>query len=265
MQSTLLISATLFIALTIAQTNNYNIDYPEESKISTDESNFLTTVEANPAFQTDLAAVLAVAPASVVALAESNPDALLEDLASVTSTPAWISAIPTTILDSLATLLAKPLEADADVNAYLGSLLEEPGASSVLSVLMTNVPTTVQQAFESDSISFVMNFATATPLPAWASSVPAPIQSDLGSVINDALSIIDADLEGSALVAPTNTGSLSGFFPSVVSAFPTGTRSVVAPSATGSPIAFEGAAAPIKTAAAGAAALIGAAGVFFNL
>lgn len=183
----------------------------------------------------------------------------------MTSTPAWISAIPTTVLDSLATLLAKPLEADADVNAYLGSLLEEPGASSVLSVLMTNVPTTVQQAFESDSISFVVNFATATPLPAWASSVPAPIQSDLGSVINDALSIIDADLEGSALVAPTNTGSLSGFFPSVVSAFPTGTGSVVAPSATGSPIAFEGAAAPIKTAAAGAAALVGAAGVFFNL
>ena len=214
-----------------------------------------------------MAVVLADAPASVLAEAASNPDALLEDLALATTTPAWVSAIPTSVIDSLATLAAKPLEAEGDVELYLGSVLEEPAASSVLSVLMTNVPTTIQQAFSSDPLGFVGTVATQSPLPSWASNIPAPIQSSIGSVFNEALSIVDADLEGSVPVVPTATGASSGFYPTVVYATPTGTGSAVAPkpTPTGSPIAFEGAAAPMKTAAAGAAALVGAAGVFLNL
>ena len=146
---------------------------------------------------------------------------------------------------------------------------------------MTNIPTSVQSAFASDPISFLDNLITASVLPTWASNVPAPLQSDLGSVINEALSIIDSDLNGpapTATVPPSafSTGGYyppsgyfpsSGFYPTVVIEKPTGTGSVLAfnGKATGSPIAFVGAAAPMKTAAAGAAALLVGAGIFANL
>ncbi len=145
---------------------------------------------------------------------------------------------------------------------------------------MTNVPTSVQNAFESDPVSFLENLITASVLPTWASNIPAPLQSDLGSVINEALSIIDSDLEGSAPTAtvppsafstdayypPGGYSPSSGFYPTVVIAQPTGTGSTLAVNgkATGSPIAFVGAAAPMKTAAAGAAALLVGAGIFAN-
>ena len=251
------------------------------SKVITDAGNFITTLESNPAFQSDVAALLQDLPASIVSEAENDPDALLDSLATASTTPAWVSAIPTAVIESIETLAAQPLDADADVDQYVASLIEEPEASSVISVLMTNVPTSVQNAFESDPISFLDNLITASVLPPWASNVPAPIQSDLGSVINEALSIIDSDLNAPASTAtvppsPFSTGGYyptggylpsSGFYPTVVIVQPTGTGSVLAfnGKATGSPIAFEGAAAPMKTAAAGAAALLVGAGIFANL
>ena len=159
----------------------------------------------------------------------------------------------------------------------MASLLDEPEASSVLSVLATAIPTSAQNAFATDPISFLDNLITASALPSWASEIPAPLQSDLGPVINQALSIIDSDFESAA---PIPTGPppsyypsggyppSSSFYPTVVIEKPTGTGTGVAVTGTptGSPIAFQGGAAPMKTAAAGAAAaLMVGAGIFANL
>ena len=219
-------------------------------------------------------------PASIIQEEENDPDALLDALAAASTAPAWASAIPTSVIESIESLDAEHLDAAADVDLYVASLIEEPAASSVISVLMTNVPTSVQNAFASDPISFLGNLITASVLPVWASNIPGPLQSDLGSVINEALTIIDSDLNApapTATVPPSafSTGGYyppggyspsSGFYPTVVIVKPTGTGSVLAfnGKATGSPIAFEGAAAPMKTAAAGAAALLVGAGIFAN-
>lgn len=146
------------------------------------------------------------------------------------------------------------------METYIESLIEEPGVSSVLSVLMTAVPTSVQNAFESGPVKFVENLITATALPTWVTDIPAPLQSDIGSVVNKGLSIVAADLEATAAPVPVS----SGFYPTVV-VKPTGTGTSVSTvtKPTGSPIAFVGAAAPVRTVAVGAAALV--AGVGFLL
>ena len=139
---------------------------------------------------------------------------------------------------------------------------------------MTAIPTSAQNALASDPISFVDNLLTASVLPSWASDIPAPVQSDLGSVINEVVSIVDSDFEvGPAPTAtvpyypPGGYPSSSGFYPTVVIEKPTGTGSGVAVNGkpSGSPIAFQGGAAPMKTAAVGAAALMVGVGIFANL
>ncbi len=97
----------------------------------------------------------------------------------------------------------------------MASLIEEPGASSVISVLVTNVPTSVQNAFASDPVSFLDNLITASPLPTWASNVPAPLQSDLGSAINEALSVVDLDYDDPApnATVPPSAFSTGGYYP----------------------------------------------------
>lgn len=99
--------------------------------------------------------------------AESNPDSLIDQIAASGNVPAWVSAIPTPVVDSLETLVAKPIKAVDDVEGYFEALVEEPGVASAVSVLMTAVPTSVQRAFESNPAGFLENIVTATALPSW--------------------------------------------------------------------------------------------------
>ena len=226
----------------------------------------MTTLEANPAFQQDVAALETALPSSVVQEAEHDPEALIDQIGTDGKIPAWVSAIPTPVVESLETLVAKPIKAVDDVEGYLDQLLSEPEVASAISVLMTAVPTTVQQSFESNPAGFLENIATATALPSWVTDIPAPLQSDLGSIVNEALSIVDKDLEGGA----ATTGASNGSLPASGYAKATGATGVVgyngtSGGSTGAPVAFTGAAAPMKTAAAGMAALMVGAGVVFNI
>lgn len=253
-------TAKSFAYHTLKPTNSH----PQETKVLAEVENFITTLEASPAFETDLAALEADLPASIVQEAESNPDALIDDLVqNPTELPALVSAVPTSVLDPLETFLAKPIKAIGDVESYLEALAAEPEVSSVLSVLMTAVPTSVQDAFETKPAEFLQNLVTATALPLWVTDIPAPLQSDIGSVVNKGLSIIDADFEGTAVP----TFASSGFLPSGV-ATPTATGSVSGSNGTNpasSPIPFVGAAAPMKTVAIGAVALFAGFGVLLAL
>lgn len=197
---------------------------------------------------------------------EQDPEALINQIGASGKVLAWVSAIPTPVLESLETLVAKPIKAVGDVEGYLEQLVKGSEVASAISVLMTAVPTSVQQALESNPASFIENIVTATALPSWVTDIPAPLQSDIGSIVNEALSIIDKDLEGGA----NAIGASSGFIPSSGYAKATGTGGVVGYNGTnggptGTPVAYTGAAAPMKTAAAGMAALMVGAGVVFNV
>lgn len=195
-----------------------------------------------------------------------DPEALIGQIVTTGKVPVWVSAIPTPVVESLETLLAKPIKAVGDVESYLGQLSEEPGIVSAISVQMTAIPISVQQAFRSNPAGFLENIATNTALPSWVTDIPAPIQSDIGSIVNEALSIIDKDLEGGA----STTGALNGFVSSSGYAKATGTGGMVGYNGTnggltGTPVAYMGAAAPMKTAAAGLAALMVGAELVFNV
>ncbi|KAK4696916.1 hypothetical protein P7C71_g1067, partial [Lecanoromycetidae sp. Uapishka_2] len=201
MHSTLLIATALFSASAFAQANDFNIDTAEETKVIDEVSDYLTTLESSPAFQTDVADLVADLPSSVVQEAENNPDAFIEQLIDSPTLPAYVSAIPTSITESLETFVAEPIKAVEDVESYLSTLVQEPEVSSAVSVLMTAVPTSVQEAFGSNPVAFVENLITATALPSWIADIPAPLQSDIGSVVNKGLSIVAADFEGNAASA----------------------------------------------------------------
>lgn len=260
------LSATLLSTLTLAQSNNFNIDPTASSKVVADVEHFITTLTANPTFQTDVAVLLSAVPASVLLEASNDPAALLEELSNEEDLPAWVSAIPTSVIASLETLAAKPIEAVEDVTLYIEELAGDPEVESVISVLATAVPSSVQEEIDADPSAFLESIVTATALPSWVSGIPAPLQSKIGSVINQGLSIIAADLEGSTAtvtakvgtagaVVPTYT-AVSGGLTSVVSAQATGSGAGAGGNgsiATGSPV-------PIQAPASGAASLRVAAG-----
>ena len=203
--------------------------------------------------------------------AEQDPEELIDQIGAGSEVPAWVSAVPTPVLESLESLVAKPIKAVGDVEGYIEKLLEEPEVESAISVLMTAVPTSVQDVFESNPAGFLENIITATSLPSWVTDIPAPLQSDIGSIVNEALSIIDKDLEGGAnATGATATGASSGLMPSSGYAKFTSAGGVMGYNGTNggpgvSPIAYTGAAAPMKTAATGMAALMVGAGVVFNV
>lgn len=96
---------------------------------------------------------------------EQEPEALIDQIGATGNVPAWVSAIPTPVVESLQTLIAKPVKAVGDVENYLEQLIEEPGIVSAISILMTAIPTSVRQAFQSNRAGFLENIATDTALP----------------------------------------------------------------------------------------------------
>jgi len=196
-----------------------------------------------------------VIPSSVVALAQSSPEALLKELESNADLPAYLSAIPTSVISSLETLAAKPIEAVNDLTNYVEQLAAEPEVSAAISVLMTAVPTSVQDALESDPISFIENIVTQTALPNWVTGIPAPLQSEIGGVINKGLSIIAGDLEGTGNAMAAS----SGFLPKATGSGSGGSSNTTKPT-SGAVAPFVGAAAPLRSVGAGVVALVGAVG-----
>jgi len=247
-----------------------------------------------------MVAIASAIPDSVISQAQNNPVSFADSFASA-SAPAWVSAIPTFVVGSLETILAKPIKAGDD----LGSIAVAPQASSVFA--NTAIPTSVKAAFTSDPAEFIADVLSGDTWPTWVSSLPAPLQSQVGSVVNQGLSIIAADYEATAGASiptrSTYSGSMAptsakGILPSgsgqaclacpscspvtvvltvtanskpiVASGIPKGTASssikgFTGNKPTGSPIAFTGAAAPMRTAAVGAAVMVAGAGALLNM
>ena len=88
---------------------------PQESNVLDDVEGFVATLEANPTFQADVAALVTVLPSNVVQEVEQSPEALIDQIASSGKVPAWVSAVPTAVIDSLETHVAQPIKAVEDV------------------------------------------------------------------------------------------------------------------------------------------------------
>ena len=200
----------------------------------------------------DVLAIASAIPSSVVAQANTNPAAFANSFETGTAGPAWITNIPTSVVNSLNLVLAAPINADIDIAAA-------PQISSVFA--NTAIPTSVQSAFTDDPIGFIADVLTADSVPTWAAKLPTILQSQVGSAINLGLHTIASDFESSYKPTPTapSAGIARGTASHGVSAY-TGT---IKP--TGSPIAFTGAAAPMRTAAVGVAAFAAGAGALLNL
>lgn len=279
--------------------------------------NYVVSLATNTEFSKNIVALATAIPSSVIAQAQTDPTAFANQLETGTAAPAWITAIPTSVANSLESLLAKPNKAGDD----LDFIVTAPQASAILA--NSAIPTSVQDELFTDPLNFIADAFTATTVPAWATKLPNTLQTQVGSIINQELSTVAADFESSskptvsystrrsptATVAPT---SAKPVFPSgsgnacpicscpppvtVISTVtaasssvkPSGTNSPTVkppvPTAsvakgtaassgikpftgtkTGAPIAFTGAAAPMRTAAVGAAALFAGAGALLNV
>lgn len=277
MRSKLVIIVAFCSATAFAQTNNFNVDtaevtffsqfrlirslmsLPKETKVIDEVESFVTILEANPTFLADVAALVTALPTIVVQEAEQDPGALIGQIGANGKFPAWVSAFPTPVVESLETLVAKPIKAVGDVETYLAQIVEEPEFASAISVLVTAVPTSVQQAFESNPAGFLENIVTAKPLPPWINNISAPLQSDIGTVVDKALGIIDYDLQSNINTPRVSIGAMLSS--SYATATATGMGGVVGYNGTnggptGTPIAYTGATAPRKTVVAGMTALM---------
>lgn len=281
MQFKLFLPTALLTTLSLAQTNNFNLNTEavshsapcsllfsltpssQATRVVADIENYVQTLAEDPVFQTDVAAILSVIPSSIINAAQVSPEALIDQLQTNTAMQAYITAIPTSVLDSLETLAAKPIQAAEDVGYYLEGLSDDPEVSAALAVLETAVPTSVQLAIQSDPVAFAENVLTATAIPGWASDIPAPVQSQLGNAINSGLSIVAANLEATGMA----TVASSGMMPMATGAgSANGVSSNTTMPTTGPAAPFEGAAAAsLKSVGAGAVALVGAVGVLVML
>lgn len=157
---------------------------------------FITSVTANTALQSDVPQIEALGvPASAIAAAETNAVVLLENLVADYTNTALIAAVPTALGNSLRTLLAKPLKAVTDVEAYLQELLADPGSAPVLAELEKEVPKSVQLELEQSPVPFLMSLVEATTVPAFFSAVPTAVQDELASILDKGLSIVLSDLK----------------------------------------------------------------------
>ncbi|MCJ1276597.1 hypothetical protein MMC21_004403 [Puttea exsequens] len=242
MHSNILFSAAVFSAYAFAQGDHLNIDDAEVARVEADLEAYKSSLKANPAFQTDAAKLYAALPPDVSAEAKKNPNAVAEQIIGAATPAAWEATIPTDIVEPLEEFAAKPIKAAEDVVEYITSLVAEPEVKSVLSVLQTAVPSSVQEALSSNSIAFVENLVTASAPPDWLTKLPESIQSDIGSVINHGLSIIAADFEAGgsvtvpAATAPAAAAATAATAAGAGTAMTAAAPQPPAPIATGAPI-----------------------------
>ena len=255
MHSTLFLGTALFSAVALA---DISIDISKADEVASDFVAYVSSVTANPAFESDINAIASAIPSSVIAAAEKDPEAFAQAIFTATALPAWVSAIPTPALDSLETLAAKPIKAVEDVASYVGSEFTAAGFESVDSVLATAIPSSVIAQLESNPESFIEAQFTATGPPAYITALPQDVQSDIGSIINEGLSIIASDLEASSAVSislptkkPTKKPSYKASGTGVAKATGTGVAK-----ASGTGVYYTGAAANTPLAFTGAASSV---------
>ena len=210
---------------------------------------YVNSLNANPAWTANIANLEHDVPASIAVQVKSDPQSFVELLATETTTPAYLSAVPTGVVQTLTSLASAPLHAVADIEIYVKSLYHDKHNKAAFSVLATDVPRSVQEAAIADPIGFLATLVAASTYPSWVSAIPESLQSPVASAIDSALRIVSSDVHNplsprahipfNVTSAAATTTLFSGPSSLSVSATP-GSGITTAPSATGSPIVFSG-------------------------
>ena len=245
MHSTPFFGAVVFSTVAFAQ--SISIDVNAAATVASEGAAVLASITSNPDFAADEAALATAIPSSILVAELNNPEAIVEGVATDTVLPSYATAVPTAVLDSLETLAAKPIEVGEAIASYVAAALSDPAFPAASSVLATAIPSSLRPLLVNDPAVFLAGGITASVTPAYLSSLPTAIQSELAEFINGGLAI-----EASILGAPVATAAPT-MNTSIIPA--TGT-STLPPKTTGSPIPYVGAASSMNAHTIGAAALI---------
>lgn len=244
MHLTYVFGAVVFSTVAFAQAS---IDVSEGAQVAEEGAAVLASITANPEFAADEAALATAIPSSVLAAELNNPEAVVEAVATDTVLPSFATDVPSAVLGSLETLAAKPIEIGEAIASYVAAALSDPAFPAASSVLATAIPSQLRPLLESNPAAFLAGEITATVTPAYFSSLPTAIQSELAEFINGGIAI-----EASILAAPVATAAPT-MNTSVVPATGTGATSS---RTTGSPVPYLGAASSMNANTIGAAVII---------
>ena len=158
MHTTFAISSLLFAANSLAQAQLPNLSpaeikseiisaesiiasyvpggLPSATAIAQDLASFVTSVTAQSEFSNAVSVLETAVPTSLVEALSANPEKVILSLATATSPPAWIEAIPTSVIDYLSSIgeeAVTVVEGDlptGDSTYYYGSAPHPTGASA---------------------------------------------------------------------------------------------------------------------------------------
>ena len=203
----------------------------------------MTSLNANPAWSTNVANLEHDIPASIAILVEEDPQSFVELLATETAQPAYLSAVPTGVIQTLTSLASEPLHAVSDIKLYVESLRQN-GNTAAISLLATDIPKSVQDAAIADPIGFLATLVAASTNPSWLLALQSSVQGQVASAVNHALSIVASDVPRTTIVhnvtiAMATTAAASGPVLATAIAMPKSGIMSTSP-ATGSPIVFRG-------------------------
>lgn len=244
MHLTQIFGAVVFSTVAFAQAG---IDVSEAAQVASEGAAILASITANPAFAADEAALATAIPSSILAAELSNPEAIVEGVATDTVLPPYATAVPPAVLESLETLAAKPIEVGEAIASFVAAALSDPHFPAASSVLATAIPSSLRPLLASDPAAFLAGVITASATPAYLSSLPTAIQSELEEFINGGIAIEASIFAASVPTAAPTTNT------SAVLATGTGAMS---PKTTGTPVPFVGAASSMNANTIGAAMLV---------
>ena len=247
MQPNLFLSTAVFAAVASA---DFSIDVSKGQMVASENAALVASITANPVFQSDVSALAAVAPSSVIAALADDPEAVINALLTATGLPTIATALPTDALDSLASVAAIPIEIAEDVASYISAAIAEPAFISAQSVIATALPPALQSVVAKEDPNVVLaGVITAAGTPAYLTALPTEVQSELAQFINGGLDIIASNLAAPAPSIPHYNSTPS------MTVSVTG-QNTSAPIATGTPIPYKGAASVINSNIIGAAVIM---------
>lgn len=220
---------------------DFSIDANKGDMVASENAALVASITANPVFQSDVSALAAVAPSSVIAALAEDPEAVINALLTATGLPTTATALPTDALDSLASVAAIPIEIAEDIASYISAAIAEPAFVSAQSVIATALPPALQSVAAKEDPGVVLaNLITASGTPAYITAFPTDVQTELAHFINGGLDIIASDLAAPAPSIPRYNSTPS------MTVSVTG-KNTSAPVGTGTPAPFTGAANVINS------------------
>lgn len=238
MLSSLFLSAAFLAASAVA---DVSIDVSKGAQVASQNAGVLSSITANPVFQSDVSILATAVPSSIIDALANNPQAAIEALST--------ASLPTDVLDSLASVAAVPIAAGEDIASYVSAAIAEPAFSSAQSVLATAVPSPLQPIIKEKPAAFLAGGITASVTPAYLSSLPTGVQSELASFINGGLHIFASDLAATGTPIARNS-TATGMVTSVTASNTPMTVS------TGSAAPYTGAANAVNANTIGAFSII---------